>query len=41
MGQIVCDKLAKESEAATRESGVWDMLVEGFFWNSTAKIEVN
>ena len=41
MGQIVCDKLAKESEAATKENGVWDMLVEGFFWNSTARIEVN
>lgn len=41
MGQIVSDKLAKESEAATKENGVWDMLVEGFFWNSTARIEVN
>lgn len=33
--------LAKESQAATEASGVWTMLVEGLFWNSSARIEQN
>lgn len=33
--------LATQSKEATTASGVWDMLVEGLFWNSSARIEEN
>merc|ERR1719272_1241684 len=39
MGTLISDKLATSSKEATESNGLWTMLVEGFFWNSTARIE--
>ena len=41
MGEQVSAKLTEDVKENTESSGGWQMLLEGIFWNSSARIELN